>query len=520
MPNQLADAQNNLANWENTYHRIRDNHARLEPVAFEAAKEGEDDENGSVNPAAITVISEHGKMAVSLDALLTSALRTFDNYLGISPTNSRDVFLSELYKKMSADQSNLQVKSRGTVYGASAAGGSNVGNSVLYVCSKDRNNDVIESATIETLTFRAAGAAGSRNSLGLETWSIRGAGKSARSEFSAEGVGTQFGGHTALGPGRSTIVGNASFDLAFSGTGTSKIQAFEIISGDSNIARDTSVYAEDRGDTPASLKITGNCKFRFYFRKQNVNLSYLAPYIFGFRWKADGSNGTITARLGSSGTSYTKAQATSNTGFATVSSDPDTANAWRKNFDTDGNPFLEFEVSSYVSGNIWLDDIFCDAMDFGAGRFYQIVSGVTPTVEGDTHTQACTLTVGSGSVALTGGASGSIDTITVGGVSILSAAIPFNTSLAQTAQDAVDNINANKTYPQYYAERSSNTIIIKQVFPVAGTITVASTVTTITKTDTDITGAAIGLKQDALVRRTGQYLPHASSASSGWGDHA
>lgn len=520
MANLLADAQENLANWEHTYHRLRDNHARLEPVIAEAAEEGAEDENGSVNPAAITVGTEHTKMSVSADALLTSALRTFDNFLQISPTNGRDVFLSELYRKMSANESNLQIKSRGTVYGAVAAGGSNVGNSVLRVCSKDRNNDVIESATIETLTFRATGAAGSRKSLGLETWSIRGAGKSARSEFSAEGVGTVFGGHTAMGPGRSSIVGNASFDLAFNGSGVLKIQQFEIISGDGNIARDTSVYAEDRGDTPASLKITGNCKFRFYFRKQNISLSYLAPYIFGFRWKADGANGDITARLGSTGTSYTVTQATSNTGFATKASDPDTSNAWRNNFDTDGNPYLEIEVSSYASGNIWIDDLFCDAMDFGAGRFYQIVSGVTPTVEGDTHTQACTLTVGSGSVELTGGASGSIDSIEVDGVELLSEVIPFNTSLAQTAQDAVDNINENKTYPQYVASRSSNTIIIKQVFPVEGTITVASSVTTITKTDTNITGAAIGRKQDALVRRTGQYLPHASSASSGWEDHA
>lgn len=519
MANLLADAQNNLANWGNTYQQVRQNHERLDVPVTEFAKEGEDDENGRVNPAAVLVGQDHARMAASLDASLLATLATFDAHVKIAPTNERNTFLDALFDQNSAAKDNKQVKSRGTVYGAVTVG-TNTGNSVLVMCSKDRNNDVIESATIELLNFRCIGAASNRQSLGRESWIVQGAGKSTRTEFSEGGTGTRLAGLTAVGPGRSSLIANASFDLAFNGSGVSKIQGFDIISGDTGIARETTIIAEDRGQSHSSLVITSNCKFRFYFRKRNIGLSYNTPYVMGFRYRTAGAYGTITQRM--SGTNYTKAVNTANTSgvFVTAVSDPDTQYAWRNNFDTDGNPYLEIEVSGFTTGPIYIDDLICEPMDFIAGRWVSLVSGVTASVVNDSHTQECTLTVGSGSVALTGGASGSIDTITADGVSLLSAAIPFNTSLAQTAQDAVDNINAGKRFPNYVASRSSNTIIIKQIVPVEGTIVLASTVTTITKTDTNITGAALGKTQDAIVRRTGKYLPHASSASSGWGDHA
>jgi hypothetical protein len=194
-------------------------------------------------------------------------------------------------------------------------------------------------------------------------------------------------------------------------------------------------------------------------------------------------------------------------------------------FDTDGNPFFEIEVSNFATGPIYIDDSFCEEMTFIAGRWAKIVSGVTAAIKGDKFTQACTLDYGVGSVELTGGAGGQITSITVdhadyGAVSLLTAAIPYNTSLAQTAQDAVDNINAHKTFPGFVASRSGNTIVITQETPIEGTFTVTTVIVTMTKTDTDITGASLGEIQDALVRRTGFYLPHAGSASTGWGDHA
>lgn len=522
MANLLADAQNNLSNWENVYQKIRQNHERLLPETEEFSREGEDDENGEVNPAGVLINQDHARMNSALDAGLTSALRTFDGYLEVDPSSDRNTLLDELFAKMSADEANVQVKSRGTSYGAAAADGGNTGNATLYVCSKDVNDDVIESATIETLTFRALAASSNRQALGLEPFSVKGEGLSSRDEFTAGGRGTKIGGHTPIGPGRSNLLTNASFDLALSGSGTDKVQGWDFESGESNVARDTAEVAEDRGQTHASLKATGNFVIRFYFRKRNIGLSYLAPLIAGLRWRADGSNGDLNVTLGSTGaTSYTVTQATSNqASFQQLALDPDDTNAWRKNFDANGNPYLEISVTSYVSGNIWFDDAFCDALDFIGGRWCRIVSGTTPTVEGDKFTQACTLDVGAGSVELTGGGSGSVDGITVDGVELMTGAVAYDTSLAVTAQAVVDDINSHRTFPNYIASLSTATVVITQEVPVEGTLTVVASTTTITTTDTDVTGASLGKKQDAIVRRSGKYLPHASSASSGWSDHA
>lgn len=57
-----------------------------------------------------------------------------------------------------------------------------------------------------------------------------------------------------------------------------------------------------------------------------------------------------------------------------------------------------------------------------------------------------------GSITLTGGASGSVNTVTVDGVNIIpQGAVAFNTSLNQTASDLADAINAGLSSPEYTA---------------------------------------------------------------------
>ena len=99
---------------------------------------------------------------------------------------------------------------------------------------------------------------------------------------------------------------------------------------------------------------------------------------------------------------------------------------------------------------------------------------------------------GEGNVLLTGGAAGSVDGITVDGVEIMSGSVPFNTSLAQTAIDVADNINNNITSPNYHARAVGDRIYIWQQTISAATLTVVSSTTTITTTDTDVSGGVIG----------------------------
>lgn len=103
-----------------------------------------------------------------------------------------------------------------------------------------------------------------------------------------------------------------------------------------------------------------------------------------------------------------------------------------------------------------------------------------------------------GSVALTGGASGSVNTLTVNSLEIMGSATNFNTSLVQTATDIVTKINNN---PQNLLFVASNVLgtsatITLTARPGLGALanwTVASTTTTITKTDTNLTGGVTAL---------------------------
>ena len=95
----------------------------------------------------------------------------------------------------------------------------------------------------------------------------------------------------------------------------------------------------------------------------------------------------------------------------------------------------------------------------------------------------------SGTVTLTGGAAGSVDSILVNGVQMLSAVVPFNTTLAQTATDVANNILFNTTSPNYVATALGAVITITAV-PGAGSspngFDVTSSATTITTTDIDM----------------------------------
>ena len=86
-----------------------------------------------------------------------------------------------------------------------------------------------------------------------------------------------------------------------------------------------------------------------------------------------------------------------------------------------------------------------------------------------------------GSVTLTGGASGTVTNITVGGLNIIpDGAVPFNTSLNQTASDLADAVNRNGIMEA----RVSGAVVTLYGRPGTGvsTAAVAGTLTTITAT--------------------------------------
>lgn len=95
-----------------------------------------------------------------------------------------------------------------------------------------------------------------------------------------------------------------------------------------------------------------------------------------------------------------------------------------------------------------------------------------------------------GSVDLTGGGAGSVDTITVNSIEIMGSSTPFNTSLAQTAADVATKINRNPfnhLFDAYVTDTDKINIRARQgLGALPNTWVVASTVTTITKTDSNM----------------------------------
>lgn len=95
-----------------------------------------------------------------------------------------------------------------------------------------------------------------------------------------------------------------------------------------------------------------------------------------------------------------------------------------------------------------------------------------------------------GTVTLDSGASGSVDSITINGIELLTGAVPFNTDLNTTAIDVANDINSQTTFPNYYARAISGVIYIdaveKGVIPNGYVVT--STTTTLVTTDVNMSG--------------------------------
>lgn len=105
---------------------------------------------------------------------------------------------------------------------------------------------------------------------------------------------------------------------------------------------------------------------------------------------------------------------------------------------------------------------------------------------------------GVGNIVLTGGSSGTVNGITVDGVQIMSGAVTYDTSLANTAQLVADNINAYTSSPNYFAHAVGTTVKIFQETIVAGTLATVVSTTTLTATDEDVTGGTVGAGGDIL----------------------
>lgn len=103
-------------------------------------------------------------------------------------------------------------------------------------------------------------------------------------------------------------------------------------------------------------------------------------------------------------------------------------------------------------------------------------------------------------VTLTGGASGSVDTLTINSVALLASPVAFNTNLATTAADVVTAINAGTGSHGYTATNLNAVITISANISVGSdpnNRVVAVTATTITFTKTNMSGGSFAYTASA-----------------------
>lgn len=174
----------------------------------------------------------------------------------------------------------------------------------------------------------------------------------------------------------------------------------------------------------------------------------------------------------------------------------------------------------------------------------EIYSGAQPASAdaAPTGTLLCTISAASasvtpevlatGTVTLTAGAAGSVDTVTVGGINILGAVVAFNGTLAQTASDVAAQINRNTSAPDYTASAAGAVVTITALPGTGASVngfTVAATSTTLSTSTTNLASgvtAVNGLLFDpvtagVLPKRSSQTWSglNAASGTAGWFRH-
>jgi hypothetical protein len=138
-----------------------------------------------------------------------------------------------------------------------------------------------------------------------------------------------------------------------------------------------------------------------------------------------------------------------------------------------------------------------------SGGIIEIYSGAQPSTPdaAPTGTLLCTISTNSGAVTpetlatgtltLTGGAAGSLNTLTVNGVDILGGAVPFDGTLTQTAADIAAQINRFEGSVGYSAT-SNGAVVTISALPGTGAspngFVVAAGLTTMTATTANLAG--------------------------------
>lgn len=121
-----------------------------------------------------------------------------------------------------------------------------------------------------------------------------------------------------------------------------------------------------------------------------------------------------------------------------------------------------------------------------------------------------------GTITLLTGAAGSVDAVTVNGVTVTSGSVAYSTSLAVTATALAANITAFTSSPDYTAVAVGTTVTITATTASASVngFVVAATLTTLTASTTNMTGGSAALVNSVYNKWMFQYMYSASTTDN------
>ena len=161
---------------------------------------------------------------------------------------------------------------------------------------------------------------------------------------------------------------------------------------------------------------------------------------------------------------------------------------------------MAIRITSALRNYVLQNGSFKQSLQNGKIEIYTGTQPTTPETA-PTGSLLCTYTeasaahtaevLASGTVTLTTGASGSVNTVTVNGVNVLFAAVPYNASLNQTAADVAASINEGLNDPEYTATSAAAVVTItatRGTGATPNTFVVSATLTTLTASFVNLAG--------------------------------
>lgn len=328
-------------------------------------------------PLASTLTDEN------ISTLLTPVIREYGLLIG-SPETEPLAILDDLFTYFT--DNSVTVQSREVSLTTPAAGGSNVGNGVMYRLGTDASGDDLEAQTLGDKTCVCVRDNRSGAPTGAEVFRLYDESVTPdRISIGGSGEAIEFPALVADGG----LIQNASFST-WSGAAAAltAVSGWTTNSGNWNAyeVTTTGTYrpSSSQDTTPYAMIIDGNDILYQDLSTRRLGLDPATPIFVQVAVKRTNSgDGTLTVRWGAVSKSVDVSTLTNDV-WTTLRIGVDEDN-WFANFNENSFTF-EIELASNTTGEVVVDDCIVRAMTPYDGDWYAIVGGTTPFVVGDEFT--------------------------------------------------------------------------------------------------------------------------------------